>query len=54
MTIYHDVCIAGVKWMDKKVVAALFTVDDYSTVEFQGHKVRAIVKYPEASNHSHL
>ena len=54
MTIYHDVCIVGVKWMDKEVVATLSTVDNYFIVEFQRHTVRAIVKYPEASNHSHL
>ena len=54
MTIYHDVCIVGVKWIDKEVVATLPTVHDYSIVEFQGHKVRAIVKYPKASYHSHL
>ena len=54
MTIYHDVYIVGVKWMDKEVVATLSTVDNYSIVEFQGHTVSAIVRYPEASNHSHL
>ena len=54
MTTYCDVCILGVKWMDKEVVATLSTVDDCSIVEFQGHTARVIVNYPEASNHSCL
>ena len=44
MTIYHDVWIVGVKWMDKEVVATLPTVDDYSIVEFQRHKVHRLHK----------
>ena len=54
MTTYHDVYILGVKWMDNKVVADLFTVDYYSIVEFQGHTMRGIVEYLEASNRLHL
>ena len=54
MTIYHYVCIVEVKWINKEVVATLFTVDNYSIVEFQGHTVRVTKKYPEAHNHINL
>ena len=32
---YRDGCILGIKWMDKRVVAALSTIDDDSMVEIQ-------------------
>ena len=37
ITTYHDVCILGVKWMDKRVMAAFCTINDNSIVKFQRH-----------------
>ena len=37
VTTCHDVCILGVKWMNKRVMAAISTIDDDSIVKFQRH-----------------